>query len=238
MNKIICWRLPILLSVLILAAPCYANGLAVSPLKLSLKPNQQMTSLTVTNTGSKTLLVQGKVMTWVNSADLSGSEKASAMTLTPPIFKLAPKAKQLVRVGWQSQTLPPPSEQAYRVVLQEVPAPLAMAEGLKVTLAISLPLFAEPNNPAINRIDWEYQGDEQPQQIFLKNRGNRHHRYTHVRITDAQQQPIFEAPQLLYVLPGQHHGFSLPSMPLAFPLQIETTSDLGKQIQVLSAPPT
>jgi len=40
------------IGISVMSMPLKASGLAVSPLKLSLKPQQQMTSLTVTNTGS------------------------------------------------------------------------------------------------------------------------------------------------------------------------------------------
>jgi len=229
-------RFPILTALLALMTPCWANGLAVSPLTLSLKPNQQMTALTVTNTGTKTLLVQGKVMNWANSTDLLGSEKASEIILTPPLFKLEPKGKQLVRVGWMRQTPPPDAEQAFRVILQEVPSPLDMSNGLKVTLAISLPLFADASSPSIHRMDLELPDLDSSPQIQLKNRGTRHQRFTYIKVIDAEQQVLLEAPQLLYVLPGQQHNLTLEKRPTAFPLQIQTTSDLGQQTQVLSAP--
>jgi len=117
-------------------------------------------------------------MTWVNSEDMSGSEGAKDMMLTPPLFKLAPGAKQLVRVGWLQHTQPPSTEQAFRVILQEVPNPADSTDGIKVTLALSLPLFAEATNLPVSRLDWELQSEESGHQIQLKNLGNRHQRFT------------------------------------------------------------
>lgn len=224
------------IGISVMSMPLKASGLAVSPLKLSLKPQQQMTSLTVTNTGSKPLLVQGRVMTWVNSEDMSGSEVTKDMMLTPPLFRLAPGAKQLVRVGWLQQTQPPSTEQAFRVILQEVPNPDVSTDGIKVTLALSLPLFADATNLPVSRLDWELQSEESGHQIQLKNLGNRHQRFTFFKVTDAQQHVLLEASRLLYVLPGQQHAIPLPLAPSAYPLQVETLSDQGKQVQVLSAP--
>lgn len=218
-----------------LVAPAQAASIAVSPLRLDIRPGQQMTALTVSNTGTTPVLVQGQVHAWLDSNQPDATGSSGGMMLSPPLFKLAPGGKQLVRIGWQQQTATPPDEMAFRVSLQEVPDATETASGLRVTLRLSVPLFAQPASAEINAMSWQWQADNRGLQVL--NSGNRHERISRLKITDARQHVLLDGPRLLYVLPGQMQTVSLPDHPdVSLPLSISTVSDHGTEQYILAKP--
>jgi len=219
-----------------LALPASAASIAISPLRLDLKPGQQMTALTVSNTGQTPVLVQGQIKAWLDSAQPEGSTSTGGMMLTPPLFKLAPGGKQLVRIGWQQQTATPAHELAFRVFLQEVPSAAEPPSGLRVALRLSVPLFAQPATPEARALDLQWQTTAAGSTLQLHNNGNRHERISRLKVTDAHQRVILDGQRLLYVLPGQTHTLSLPDRNVSLPLSIDTTSDQGTEQHTLTQP--
>lgn len=214
-----------------LAASVEAASIAISPLRLDIKPGQQMTAMTVSNTGQQPVLVQGQIKAWPDGDQLEGSASNSGMMLTPPLFKLAPGGKQLVRIGWQQQSPTPAHEQAFRVFLQEVPTTADSTPGIKVALRLSVPLFAQPASPEIHKMDWQWHTDNALQ---LHNHGNRHERISRLTVTDATQRTLLDGKQLIYILPGQSHTIRLPDNHVSLPLSIDTTSDQGTERHTLT----
>lgn len=219
-----------------LALPAQAASLAVSPLRLDIKPGQQMTALTVSNTGKTPVLVQGQVQAWLDSDKPDASGSNGGMMLSPPLFKLAPGGKQLVRIGWQQQTATPEHELAFRVFLQEVPDGTNTTPGLRVTLRLSVPLFAQPVSPAINAVSWQWQPTDNGSSLTLHNSGNRHERISRLKVTDATQKVLMDGPRLLYVLPDQTQTLSLQDSNVTLPLSISTVSDHGTEQYTLTKP--
>lgn len=217
-----------------LAANTEAASIAISPLRLDIKPGQQMTAMTVSNTGQQPVLVQGQIKVWPDGDQPEGSTSNSGMMLTPPLFKLAPGGKQLVRIGWQQQSPTPAHEQAFRVFLQEVPTQTDSTPGIKVALRLSVPLFAQPSSPETHKMDWQWQADSAEGVLQLHNYGNRHERISHLKIIDATQRTVMDGNQLIYILPGQAHTIRLPDNHVSLPLSIDTTSDQGTERHTLT----
>lgn len=218
------------------AASVQAASIAVSPLRLDIKPGQQMTALTVSNTGQTPVLVQGQIKAWLDSDQPEASASNGGMMLTPPLFKLAPGGKQLVRIGWQQQTATPAHELAFRVFLQEVPNTGDIPTGLRVALRLSVPLFAQPASTEVRALDWQWQPAGAGSTLQLHNNGNRHERISRLKVTDAKQHVLLDGPRLLYVLPGQRQTMSLPDRNVSLPLSIDTTSDQGTEQHTLTQP--
>ncbi|MES2721471.1 MAG: molecular chaperone [Pseudomonadota bacterium] len=219
-----------------LVLPAQAASIAVSPLRLDMKPGQQMTALTVSNTGKTPVLVQGQVQAWLDSDKPYAPGNSGGMMLSPPLFKLAPGGKQLVRIGWQQQTATPDNELAFRVFLQEVPDGTDTNSGLRVTLRLSVPLFAQPSSTEINAVSWQWQSADDGSILRLQNTGNRHERISRLKVTDAMQRVLMDGPRLLYILPGQTQAVNLPDRNVMLPLNISTVSDRGTEQYILTKP--
>ncbi|MES3040426.1 MAG: molecular chaperone [Pseudomonadota bacterium] len=233
------FSLPLLLCGLVsLGLDAHAAGLAVSPLRLDLRPGQQMTALTVSNTGKSALLVQGSVISWQQDGSAEPQTMARAMLLTPALFRLPPGGRQLVRIGWQQQTSAPEREQAYRVFMQEVPDGLPSGPGLQVSLRVGVPLFVAPTKAPVRASEWHWQPAQasQPASLLLQNNGNRHERITQLKVSDARKRVLRDGPLLFYVLPGAKQALPLPAGDITLPLLIETRSDQGSRQFTLTTP--
>lgn len=208
-----------------LAGMAVAGSLAVSPLRLDIRPGQQMTAVTVTNSGLEPILVQAGVKRWQQQGGIDRYDSDGSLLVTPALFRLAPGGRQLVRVGWRRQTTAPEREQAWRLFLDELPATdVAQEPGLHVNLRIGIPLFALP--VATQDIAWHAERDAtgNPQ---LRLDGNVHARIIRLRLLDADQGVLSDSSQLRYVLPG--NVLSWPAGPTA-PRHAEVTTDAGRHV--------
>ncbi|MGZ5032424.1 MAG: fimbrial biogenesis chaperone, partial [Usitatibacter sp.] len=92
----------------------------MSPVRIYMGPRDRATAITVTNEGAEELVMQADVFTWKQKPggedDLALSED---LFLAPPIIKLAPNSRQVVRLAMVK-----PSNSAeqvtYRMIIREI----------------------------------------------------------------------------------------------------------------------
>lgn len=129
-----------------LAAPAWAGQFTVTPVRIFVAPKDRAAAVTITNEGEDELVMQADVYVWKQKPggedDLTLSED---LFLSPPIIKLAPKSRQVVRLAM----LRPPKtsrQLTYRVLVREVPeARKTKKPELQIALAFSLPVFITPS---------------------------------------------------------------------------------------------
>ena len=81
-------------------APAWAGLFSVTPVRIFMTPRERAAAVTVTNEGDTELLMQADVYDWKQKADGSDDLTLSEdMILAPPIIKLAPKSRQVVRLA-------------------------------------------------------------------------------------------------------------------------------------------
>jgi len=131
----------------LIAAPAIAGVFSVTPVRIFMSPRDRATAITVTNEGDDELVMQADVYTWHQKPsgedDLALSED---LILSPPILKLAPHSRQVVRLA---RVGPPSNDQqlTYRMIVREVPEAGKTKSNdvrLQVALAFSLPVFITP----------------------------------------------------------------------------------------------
>ena len=124
-----------------------AAQFSIEPLMLTLPAGKLATSLTLGNTGPAAVTVQAEIAAWNQDTGEDALVPAGELVVSPPIFKLEPGARQVVRVGRLKRATAPPRELAYRVKLSEVP-PQATDNPRPVAtyLQLSLPVFVPPAN--------------------------------------------------------------------------------------------
>jgi fimbrial chaperone protein len=117
-------------------------------------PRDRAIAVTITNEGDEELVMQADIFVWNQKAngedDLTLSED---LILSPPILKLAPKSRQVVRLARLRPT-PARDQLQYRMVVREVPEAKAASDNvqLQIALAFSLPVFITPAG-AKSRLD-------------------------------------------------------------------------------------
>lgn len=134
------------LLTIVVAAPVWAGQFSVTPVRIFVAPKDRAAAVTVTNEGNDPLVMQADVYVWNQKPngddDLTPSDD---LFLSPPILKLAPKSRQVVRLAMLH---PPKSgrQLTYRMIVREIPEALQAKKSveLQIALAFSLPIFITP----------------------------------------------------------------------------------------------
>lgn len=162
--------------------------------------------VTVRNDQVREMLYQITVLDWqvVDGADQYAATQN--FIASPPLFKLAPSASQVVRIGFRHPERQP-LEQAYRLVLAEVPRTGSTGEAAGVvdfSLQYLLPVFVAPNVGAANALlTWSLRVDGDAVVVRADNAGARRAALNFVglsRQTGADLETEFFSPQRVTVL--------------------------------------
>ncbi len=211
-------RLPALLGVALSALavlmPAHAGVFSVTPVRIYMAPKDRAVAITLTNEGDSEVALQADLYTWSQKPD--GTDDlvlTEDMILSPPIIKLAPKARQVVRLA----LLVPRDasrQMTYRLIVREIPeatAPKGKAIEVQIALALSMPVFITP--PIAKReIMCEASGAEaQALQAVCSNSGTA---YAQIREVTLKRggQPLASFEGGSYILPGARKVIALKAL--------------------------
>jgi fimbrial chaperone protein len=191
-----------------------ASGLQVAPVGLELQATQSADGLWLSNTGTGVLRAQVRVFHWAQKDGADELTPSRGLVISPPMLELAAGARQLVRV---IRAGAPPSgkdavEDAYRVIVNELPVDRQGKAGLQYVLRYSVPVFVEPANkttvaPALS---WSLSPAGDHVMLDVVNNGDGHAQVSAVEFVNAAGTRTPVEPGLLgYVLPGQHVRWAL-----------------------------
>lgn len=132
------------------ALPAGAAQFTITPVRIFMTPRDRAVAVTVSNDSDEEVVMQADLYTWKQRPDGSDDLKLTDdLILTPPILKLAPRGRQVVRLA-RLGGQPAGQQLTYRLVVREVPeAHPADKLQLQVALAFSLPVFISP--PGVKR---------------------------------------------------------------------------------------
>jgi fimbrial chaperone protein len=214
------------------AAPAaYAGVFSVVPVRIYMTPRDRAVPITVVNEGDTPMVLQAEVSTWRQKADGSDEQVPSDdLILSPPIIKLAPKARQVVRLARVSP-VDLGQQLTYRLVIREVPEATAQRDRaiqIPIALALSMPVFITP--PAAKRtVACEAaRGPEASVQVSCANSGN-----AYAQVREVQVRRGIDVMGRLeggfYILPGARKALSVPSPQpvVAGPAQLHVSFDDG-----------
>jgi fimbrial chaperone protein len=129
-------------------APASAGQFSVQPVRIFLQARDRAAAITVANEGDTELVMQADLYQWKQSP-ITGEDEltlSEEMILAPPVLKLAPKAKQTVRLALL-RPAPAGEVRNYRMIIREIPEARPARENaatLQLALAFSLPVFITP----------------------------------------------------------------------------------------------
>nr|WP_244914234.1 molecular chaperone [Pseudomonas frederiksbergensis] len=225
-----------------------ASSVLIWPIDPVLEADQQASALWLENRGNETANLQIRVFAWSQSGFSDQYQNQRDVIGSPPVAKIEPGQKQLVRLT-RTREIPPGQELAYRIIIDEIPAARpVMAEDGKTAAAIrfqmrySVPLFAygaglwskedmtrkrDPKGVGVPDLSWRKVAIDGRSYVEVRNQGAVHARLTDVAFKQGgQTRPLVEG-LLGYVLPGAIMRWPAPE---------PVTADQALQVRVNGAP--
>ncbi|NNM01889.1 MAG: molecular chaperone [Gammaproteobacteria bacterium] len=216
----------------------HAGSLLLDHTRLDLSPRQPVAEMAIENNGTTPALVQSQIYAWSQVAGVDQLTPSDALLVSPPIFEIAPGARQLVRVGMLGAA-DPSRETPYRVIFQEVPLPTE-SEGVAVAvlLRISFPVFVAPAAATASAdLQWRAARTSDDRiEVTLSNVGNGHVQVTGLDLTGADGEALASSGSFLaYVLPGQQRSwsFELDAPPSDRRLRLKAVTGQGEVLTEL-----
>jgi len=185
---------------------------SVTPVRIHMTPKDRAVAVTVINEGDTAVVLQADLNLWTQKAD--GADELTLsddLILSPPIIKLAPKARQVVRLA----LLVPADagkQLTYRLILREIPEAVQQKNGavqVPIALALSMPVFITP--PKATR-DMSCKPDRDGDKVTVQctNNGTAYAQIREISVSrHGQIEASFEGG--VYVLPGAYKTISLKS---------------------------
>jgi len=190
----------------------------IDPVRIELSPEQQTAAVIVRNESDQPSSMQIQAVVWSQVAGQDVYTPTRELLVSPPVVTIPPRSDQVIRVALRRQ---PDStkELAYRINLQELPAPPGPeSTGVNVALRIGLPVFVQSQmGEAKPKMAWT--ASRMPDGILkvgVQNQGN-----AHVQVSDfalyatGSDQAITAETVSRYVLAGQTQEWLLKTNPAA-----------------------
>lgn len=195
------------------------------PIDPWLSADTKATELWVQNQGNSATTMQVRIVRWKQE---NGYERYTAqqdVVASPPIVTIAKGSKQLIRLIKQSD-VPMGVEQAYRIIVDEIPQADAKAEpaiGLKLQMRYSIPLFVYGQGiPTIKEgahhalaqtqnLSWRVVHEEGKPALQVRNTGDVHVRLSQVTLEQGGQKRTVADGLLGYVLPDSTRSWPIPA---------------------------
>lgn len=197
----------------------FASGLQVSPVSLTLKATQQADGLWLSNTGDDVVHAQVRVYRWTQGNDADKLEPTRDLLASPPMIELKAGDKQLIRAIRLGAPPTGNAEQAYRLIVDELPIEKPGQKGLQYVLRYSMPVFVEPAGATAiaPQLTWALQREGDKTLLVVTNSGGAHAQIADVTYTDATGKRFEVAKGLLgYALPGAHMRWDVKIPAAAF----------------------
>ena len=220
-----------------IAPSARAGTFSVSPVRIFMEARERATGITIENEGDTDLVMQAELFEWKQKPDGTDDlQPTNDLVLAPPILKLAPHSRQVVRLA-NLRPVPAGEQRTYRMIVREVPEALAQQKPgvhIQVALAFSLPVFITP--PGAKRALACTATRKTPTAVtaMCENTGRAYAEPTSFTLTGADGATLLSTDvKAAYVLPGVKRSFELTGAnPLpAGPARMQVTQDDGsKQI--------
>lgn len=196
-----------------------AGAFSISPVRIHMTARERIVAVSFSNEGESEVALQAELYAWGQSEDGADSlQPTEDLMVAPPILRLAPKARQVVRLALL-RPADPLRQLTYRLIVREVPEltqPKDQTIQVPITLALSMPVFITPPH-AKRLLECEVQRpDAQTLGTRCTNQGSA---YAQVRSVifrrDDKELARFEGGT--YILPGSGRFIQTKADPLPTP---------------------
>ena len=195
----------------LLPLPAQASAkIAVEPLALKLPAQTLAASVSVRSKDTKPVTFQAEVLAWSQQDGKDVLTPTRELVVSPPIFRIAPGDRQVVRVGRLKAEAVPAIEKTYRLSLTEiVPEGQARIGAIGTAIKVTLPVFVPPARPQATSLRWQAARSGDDLRLGVSNSGNTTARLIGLNLLQ-QGRPVAAKDTLLYVLPGSNRSVDWP----------------------------
>ncbi len=197
------------LAAVIPGAALASGGLSVSPITLEFAGGGSAKVMEVSNPGDSTTDVQIRLFAWSNAGTEDKYAPSADIAFSPPMFRLAPGARQVVRLA----ALKPggDKEQAYRLFVDQLPSAQAQ-NGVQMPVRMVLPLFVQPQasgprgqDAALAALTWRvaFDASRRKARLTATNDGPRRVRLENLAFVRDGKPQVIAKGLAGYVLAGQ-----------------------------------
>lgn len=194
-----------------------ASALVLWPIDPKIEAGQSATMLWVENRGAEPVSLQIRSLGWSQANGEDVHQKQHDVVASPPIAKVAPGQRQLVRIIRRLPTGASGQAQAsYRLLIDELPPPIdddnptAARAHLAVQMRYSIPLFVHAGTAPKPRLSGRVVVDHGKRFIEVRNQGAGFARLINLRVRQGARDVVINAGLVGYVLAGAAMRWPLP----------------------------
>ena len=189
-----------------------AASIQIGPTSVWLVGPERTAILSVRNSDSSPVTVQIRAMDWSQSNGEDVQTPSATLVVSPPFVTLQPGEAQTVRL--LVENVPEVNvERAFRLVIDEVPNPVARTStGLQTTLRMLSPVFLSPSTDARPRLAWTTTRTANGVVLSVRNDGDAHERLSEMQVSVDGKVIGDGAPLGGYVLAKGARSWMLPSV--------------------------
>jgi fimbrial chaperone protein len=193
-----------------------AGSFSINPVRVFMAPRDRATAITITNEGNEPLIMNAELYAW--KQDDKGEQVITIteeIMMTPPVIKIAPKSKQVVRLALLRPR--PANEQlTYRIIVTEFlearPVTLENVQ-LPMATAFSIPIFITPRGVS-KKVGCEIvRATEGANKVVCENTGNAYSHVSKFELTTTTGDKLASQEAGGYLLAGVKRSFDL--LPIA-----------------------
>ena len=202
---------------LLAASGLYAASLQVTPTLMQFLPNQRAQVLEVENSANVPILVQARVLRWRQKDGVESLEPDDTLIISPNLIRLAGASKQRLRIILNATDVKHRTDEAYRILIDEIPVSSSNTKLIKLALRYSIPLFFVPSDAApewqLEDLRWSLDTSTAAPQLKVKNLSTFPAQLADAFLQTADQQEISLTKGLMgYAFSGSSHQWTLSDL--------------------------
>jgi fimbrial chaperone protein len=202
--------LGIILGLLAATSPTGAASLQVSPVRLDLPASANASKINLRNMGQGSVTAQVRIFKWVQVKGKDELVETRDVVASPPIAKLEPGKNNVIRIV-RTAKQPVATEEAYRLLVDEVPATAGKSgKNVSFVLRYSIPIFFSAPEAGDTTLTWSLESNGKSTTLIVKNPANEHARISDLAMTTESGKKISYGSGLIgYVLAKSTARFKL-----------------------------
>lgn len=223
------WQSALSALLWVICSMAMAGSISVAPTTIDV-PADGLAVFYVVNRGGEPAMVQVEPFDWSQSQGRDQLSESSTLEVSPPMAKLAPGERQLVRLRAPRSGA---SERSYRLMVSELPDPAGdSAQAVQVLLRFSVPVFTRAPAGAVPELAWQLQRQPDGIHLSVRNEGTMHAKLLRVVLANGDRTIDVAAHTLAYVLPGGTRDWHVPDVAwkAGAAITLETWADGGSKV--------